>query len=50
MNKKITRYGFFVFWSAILLVIDQWTKHLAYTNLRSNGPLVLWDGGIAQLY
>lgn len=33
------------FISVVLLVlIDQYTKYLAYTYLKVNGPLKLWDG------
>lgn len=30
--------------------LDQWTKRLAYGSLRSNGPVVIWDGVFELLY
>lgn len=30
--------------AALLVALDQWTKHLAVVKLKGGGPFVLWDG------
>ena len=50
MNSLWKRYGIFGFFVVILIVFDQWTKALAYDELRVNGPIVIWDGIFELLY
>ncbi len=50
MNATWKRYGLFSVLSVILILFDQWTKVLAYDDLRVNGPVVIWDGVFELLY
>lgn len=44
------RYGVFGLLAALLIGLDQWTKALAYGNLRVNGPIVILEGVFELLY
>lgn len=44
MNSLWKRYGLFGLLALILVVFDQWTKALAFSTLRTEGPLVLIPG------
>lgn len=50
MNTLWKRYGLFGLLTAILIAFDQWTKSLAWNELRINGPFVLLDGIFELLY
>ena len=44
MTKRM-KYNLTGLFSAILLVLlDQWTKHLAVLHLKEQAPIVLWKG------
>lgn len=36
--------------AALLVVLDQWTKHLAILFLKEQGPFVIWDGVLEFRY
>ncbi|MCI8454985.1 MAG: signal peptidase II [Lachnospiraceae bacterium] len=46
----LKRYGIFGLLSAIAIAIDQWSKALAFENLRGRGPIVLIPGIFELLY
>lgn len=50
MNTILKRYGIFGLLSVALIAFDQWTKSLAYSGLRVNGPIVLIEGVFELLY
>ena len=50
MRINWKRYGIFALLSALLILLDQWTKSLAYDRLRVNGPFLIWDGVFELLY
>ncbi len=50
MNSVWKRYGIFGVLCVILISLDQWTKVLAYDELRVNGPFVIWEGVFELLY
>lgn len=50
MNSLWKRYGIFGILTAILAAFDQWTKWLALTHLKWNGPVVIWNGVFELLY
>lgn len=50
MNNILKRYSLFVILVALLTVLDQWTKWLAYRTLRINGPVTLIHGVFELLY
>lgn len=43
MKKKWTEGAFFLISCVLLIVLDQYTKHLAAARLKT-GPFVLWEG------
>ncbi|MCD8078088.1 MAG: signal peptidase II [Lachnospiraceae bacterium] len=43
MKKKAKSIGHAVLSVFLLILLDQWTKHLAVVNL-AEGPYVIWDG------
>lgn len=45
--KRSVSFGVLMF---LATIFDQWTKRLAYGSLRSNGPIVIWDGVFELLY
>lgn len=50
MDKLLKRYASFGVLMFLAIALDQWTKRLAYGSLRSNGPLVIWNGVFELLY
>ncbi len=50
MNEKKKQVGLFSLWAVILILLDQWTKHLAVTHLKGQPALVLIDGVFELLY
>lgn len=50
MNRNQKRYGAFFLFSALLILLDQWTKILAFTKLKGNGPFVIINGVFELLY
>lgn len=50
MNQKRNHILAFLAAAACLIVLDQWTKHLASGFLRGKGPFVIWDGVFELLY
>ncbi|MBQ6856628.1 MAG: signal peptidase II [Lachnospiraceae bacterium] len=50
MRSMIKRYGIFGILSFLLILFDQWTKKMAYNNLRGNGAFVIWEGVFELLY
>jgi len=49
IKKILPRALVFLVCIAILILIDQWTKHLAVTSLKDNRPFVIWES-ILELY
>ena len=41
MKEKRKQIGLFAVWSILLILLDQWTKHLAVSHLKGQPPLVL---------
>lgn len=50
MNRLLKRYSLFGVLVILAVLLDQWTKRLAYENLRVNGPVVLLKGVFELLY
>ena len=50
MKEKRKQIGLFAVWSLILILLDQWTKHLAASHLKGQPPVVLIDGVFELLY
>ncbi|MGI5946640.1 MAG: signal peptidase II [Lachnospiraceae bacterium] len=50
MKEKRKQAGLFAVWSLILILLDQWTKHLAVSYLKGQPPFVLIDGVFELLY
>lgn len=50
MKEKRKQIGLFAVWSLILILLDQWTKHLAVSHLKGQSPVVLIDGVFELLY
>ena len=49
MNKKISRFLFFLAGLILTIGIDQWTKQLAVLHLKDQHPFIIWEG-VFQLY
>ena len=50
MKEKRKQIGLFAVWSILLILLDQWTKHLAVSHLKGQPPLVLIEGVFSLLY
>ena len=50
MKEKRKQIGLFAVWSILLILLDQWTKHLAVSHLKGQPPLVLIEGVFELLY
>lgn len=50
MDSLWKRYGAFAALMVLAVALDQWTKKLAFTHLRVNGPIVILDGVFELLY
>lgn len=50
MKNLWKRYGIFTLLTALAILLDQWTKKLAFDQLRVNGPVVIIKGVFELLY
>lgn len=50
MDSLWKRYGAFAVLMVLAVALDQWTKKLAFTHLRVNGPIVILDGVFELFY
>ena len=50
MTISILKYILFFGISGVLVLIDQWTKHLAYINLYNKEPIVIIDKVLELVY
>lgn len=49
-NKLLIRALAFLVFTAILVLIDQWTKHLAVLHLKDSEPFVIWKNVLEFSY
>lgn len=50
MKRSVLKYTIFILISSLLILIDQFTKRLAYKYLYNNEPLVLIDNILELVY
>ena len=50
MNKNVLKYLIFLISSVFLIILDQFTKHLATEHLKNNKPYVIIDNVLELTY